>query len=113
MRFRLTLVLAGLGALLPGASARAGCAFAPGQAATVAGEVAEAWHDRAGRAFYKVEPDTLPCDGEVSYLLDPRGTLLCRVGQHLEARGTYEPVTFDFTGSGYLVRIEALTCGKA
>jgi len=91
-------------------AAEAGCNLRPGEAAQVVGDVDEAWIDRTGRALYRVETDELTCDAEVTYLFDPRGTLQCRVGQHMSARGTYQPVAYDFTGSGYWVRIESVQC---
>ena len=91
--------------------AEAGCDLRPGAAALVAGDVDEAWIDkRTGRALYKVETDELSCDAEVAYLFDPSGRLVCEVGQHMTARGTYQPVAYDFTGSGYWVRISSLDC---
>jgi hypothetical protein len=92
------------------AVAQAQCNLKPGQAAEIVGDVDEAWVNRAGTALYKVETDELTCDAEVAYLFDPRGILLCRVGQHMKANGTYQPVTFDFTGSGYWVRVESVEC---
>jgi len=110
MRLIATAAVTAVLALTASPPAHAGCNLKPGHAAEVAGDVAEAWLARTGVALYKVETDELTCDAEVAYLFDPRGTVLCAVGRHIDVRGTYEPEEFDFTGSGYWVRIESVQC---
>jgi hypothetical protein len=100
-------------ALLPVKPALAGCERQGDQGVEASGEVDDAWLDRAGRAMYLLDSGDLACatEGFQTYVRDPAGKLKCRAGQHMTVVGRLEPVWFDFTGSGYFIRAESLTCG--
>jgi hypothetical protein len=50
-------------------------------------------------------------EGYQSYVRDIGGKLHCRIGQHMTVVGRLEPVWFDFTGSGFFISAETVTCG--
>lgn len=93
-------------------TASAGCTRQPDQHVEASGGVDDAWLDRAGRAMYLLDSGDLACatEGFETYVRDPAGTLRCRVGQHMTVVGRFEPVWFDFTGSGYFIRADSVTC---
>lgn len=99
-------------ALLMPKSAWAGCARHDEQRVEASGTVDDAWLDRAGRAMYLLDSGDLACatEGYETYVRDPAGTLRCRAGQHMTVVGRFEPVWFDYTGSGYFIRAESVTC---
>ncbi len=99
--------------LLTARPALAGCARHEDQTVEASGEVDDAWLDRAGRAMYLLDSGDLACatEGYETYVRDPAGKLRCRAGQHMTVAGRFEPVWFDFTGSGYFIRAESVTCG--
>ncbi|MGE5202079.1 MAG: hypothetical protein ACM3O6_08430 [Acidobacteriota bacterium] len=88
----------------------AGCEIKIGQPVRAAGEIVDAWLDRHGNAIYMLDPDPPTCDREITFIRGPSPALQCHGGQHALVVGRYEPVTFDFTGSGYLIRAESLSC---
>ena len=90
----------------------AGCLRHADQGVEVSGEVDDAWLDRSGRAMYLLDSGDLACatEGFETYVRDPAGKLRCRAGQRMTVVGRLEPVWFDFTGSGYFIRAESLTC---
>jgi hypothetical protein len=92
--------------------ASAECARDRDQGVRVSGEVDDAWLDRAGRAMYLLDSGDIACatEGFQTYVRDPAGTLKCRAGQHMTVVGRLEPVWFDYTGSGYFIRAESVTC---
>lgn len=98
--------------LLTGGHAVAGCQRQESQSVSASGEVNDAWLDRAGRAMYLLDSGDLACatEGFQTYVRDPAGKLKCRAGQHMTVVGRLEPVWFDFTGSGYFIRAESVTC---
>jgi len=102
------LALAAL--LSAGRPASAGCEIAPGQAVKAKGWIEDAWLDRKGNPIYVLDADPPSCDREITFIRGPGVTLQCRTGQRAVVVGRYEPVTFDFTGSGYLIRAESLNC---
>lgn len=97
---------------LTGGHAWAGCARHGDQGVSATGEVDDAWLDRVGRAMYLLDSGDLACatEGFQTYVRDPTDKLRCRAGQHMTVVGTLEPVWFDFTGSGYFIRAESVTC---
>ena len=92
--------------------ALAGCQRHGDQRVEASGEVDDAWLDRAGRPMYQLDSGDLACatEGYLTYVRDPGGILKCRAGQHMTVVGRLEPVWFDFTGSGYFIRAERVTC---
>lgn len=96
--------------LSTGRPASAGCEIAPGQAVKAKGWIEDAWLDRKGNPIYVLDGDPPSCDREITFIRGPGSALLCRKGQRAEIVGRYEPVTFDFTGSGYLIRADRLSC---
>ena len=98
--------------LLTGGPALAGCERRSDQGVQASGEVDDAWLDRAGRAMYLLDSGDLACatEGFQTYVRDPTGKLTCRAGQHMTVVGRFEPVWFDYTGSGYFIRAESVTC---
>ncbi len=100
--------------LLGTAPALAHCDRQGDQAVGASGEVNDAWLDRRGVAMYLLDSGDLACatEGYQTYVRDrdPLGKLRCRAGQHMTVVGRFEPVWFDFTGSGYFIRAESLTC---
>jgi hypothetical protein len=101
-----------LAVLLGAAPALAHCDRQGDQAVRASGEVTDAWVDRRGVALYLLDSGDLACatEGYQTYVLDPIGNLRCRAGQQMTVVGRFEPVWFDFTGSGYFIRAESLTC---
>jgi len=106
------LVLVGIGAGTASGPAFAHCERADDQRVRATGEVNDAWLDRVGRAMYLLDSGDTACatEGYQIYVRDPAGGLRCRAGQHMTVVGRFEPVWFDFTGSGYFIRAESLTC---
>ena len=98
--------------LLGAAPALAECERRADATVRATGEVDDAWLDRAGSAMYLLDSGDLACatEGYQTYVRDPLGKLRCRAGQHMTVVGRFEPVWFDFTGSGYFIRAESLTC---
>ena len=98
--------------LLASKPALAGCARHGDRGVEASGAVDDAWLDRAGRAMYLLDSGDLACatEGYETYVRDPRGKLQCRAGQHMTVVGRLEPVWFDYTGSGYFIRAESVTC---
>ena len=98
--------------LLGAAPARAACERRADATVQASGEVNDAWLDRAGRAMYLLDSSDPACatEGYQTYVRDPLGKLRCRTGQHMTVVGRFEPVWFDFTGSGYFIRAESLIC---
>lgn len=98
--------------LLGAAPALAECERRGDQAVQASGEVDDAWVDRAGRAMYLLDSGDPACatEGFETYVRDPVGKLRCRAGQHMTVVGRFEPVWFDFTGSGYFIRAESVSC---
>ena len=98
--------------VLTNAPARAGCERQGDQRVEASGAVDDAWLDRAGRAMYLLDSGDLACatEGYETYVRDPHGNLQCRAGQHMTVVGRLEPVWFDYTGSGYFIRAERVTC---
>jgi len=92
--------------------AMAGCEHRPDQGIEASGAVDDAWIDRAGRAMYLLDSGDLACatEGFETYVRDPAGRLRCRAGQHMTVVGRLEPVWFDYTGSGYFIRAESVSC---
>ncbi len=92
--------------------ALAGCVRHGDQGVEATGAVDDAWLDRAGRAMYLLDSGDLDCatEGYETYVRDPAGKLRCRAGQHMTVVGHFEPVWFDFTGSGYFIRAETIIC---
>ena len=82
------------------------------QGVRASGAVDDAWLDRAGRAMYLLDSGDIACatEGYQTYVQDPAGKLKCRAGQHMTVVGRLEPVWFDYTGSGYFIRAESVTC---
>ena len=109
--FRIALASVAI-ALVTGEPASAACARHGDQLVEASGEVNDAWLDRAGRAIYLLDSGDLACatEGYQTYVRDPGGTLKCHAGQHMTVVGRLEPVWFDFTGSGYFIRAERVTC---
>jgi hypothetical protein len=103
---------AAVAALLGVAPASAECERRGEQAVWASGEVDDAWVDRAGSVMYLLDSGDLTCatEGYQTYVRDPAGKLRCRAGQHMTVVGRFEPVWFDFTGSGYFIRVESLSC---
>ena len=106
------LVLVGIGAGTASGPALAECQRGRDQTVQATGVVDDAWLDRAGRAMYLLDSGDPACatEGYQTYVRDPLGTLRCRTGQRMTVLGRFEPVWFDFTGSGYFIRAESLTC---
>jgi hypothetical protein len=107
------VALVGTVMVLLGASpALAGCEKRADQTVLASGEVDDAWLDRAGAAMYLLDSGDLTCatEGYQTYVRDPAGKLHCRAGQHMTVTGRFEPVWFDFTGSGYFILAESMTC---
>ncbi|HVM79251.1 MAG TPA: hypothetical protein VMU06_09545 [Stellaceae bacterium] len=104
----LALVLLATAAMRQPAVAR--CTIVPGEPVTATGWIMDAWFDRHGNAIYVLDADPPSCDGEITFVRGPGAVLQCRSGQEAQVVGRYEPVTFDFTGSGYLIRAESLSC---
>jgi hypothetical protein len=98
--------------LLGAAPARAACERRADATVQASGEVNDAWLDRAGRAMYLLDSGDPVCatEGYQTYVRDPLGKLRYRTGQHMTVVGRFEPVWFDFTGSGYFIRAESLIC---
>jgi len=114
MRAFCSIVLAGAAlALLPPKPALAGCERQGDQRVEAIGVVDDAWLDRAGRAIYLLDSGDAACatEGYETYVRDPEGKLQCRAGQRMTVVGRFEPVWFDFTGSGYFIEAERVTCG--
>ena len=113
MRIESAIALAGaIVASLATAPAWAGCERHADQRVKASGTVDDAWLDRAGRGMYLLDSGDLGCatEGYQTYVRDPGGTLRCRAGQHMTVVGRFELVWFDFTGSGYFIRAESITC---
>ena len=113
VRLRLRVVLAAAPLLLLASGpALAGCERLGDRAIEASGAVDDAWLDRAGRAFYLLDSGDLACatEGYETYVRDPAGKLKCRRGQHMTVVGRLEPVWFDFTGSGYFIHAESVSC---
>ncbi|HTS90656.1 MAG TPA: hypothetical protein VMG55_01540 [Stellaceae bacterium] len=87
------------------------CEIKSGDAVRAKGEILSAWLNRRGEPFYMLDMDPQSCDGEITFIRGPGSQLQCQTGQEAVVVGHYEPVTFDFTGSGYLIRAESLSCG--
>ena len=107
------IAFAGSMAIFLGAApALAHCDRQGDHAVRASGEVNDAWLDRRGIATYLLDSGDPACatEGYQTYVRDPLGKLRCRVGQHMTVVGRFEPVWFDFTGSGYFIRAESLTC---
>jgi len=104
----LSLVLATAAAIEPAAA----CDRRDGAPVRLTGAVDGAWLDRAGNAVYLLDAGDPSCttDGYESYIEDRGGRLACAVGQRLTVEGHFEPVTYDYTGSGYFIRAEHVTC---
>jgi hypothetical protein len=114
VRAFVTLAAAGVLAALVGISpARAGCERSGDRSVRATGAVDDAWIDRAGNAMYLLDSGDPACatEGYESYVRDPSGKLNCRPGQRMTVVGRFEPVWFDFTGSGYFIRAESVSCG--
>jgi hypothetical protein len=113
MAFR-TILLAGaaVAILLTARPVFAECTRQGDQGVWASGQVDDAWLDRAGRAMYLLDSGDLTCatEGFQTYVRDATGTLKCRAGQHMTVVGRFEPVWFDYTGSGYFIRAESVTC---
>ena len=109
---KFALVCMAAAAMLAAPPAFAGCQRHGEQGVSASGEVDDAWLDRAGRAMYLLDSGDLACatEGFQTYVRDPAGKLKCRAGQHMAVVGRLEPVWFDFTGSGYFIRAESVTC---
>ncbi len=105
----LSFLLATVVATAPAAAA---CDRRDGQPVQLTGIVDGAWLDRAGNAVYLLDVGDPTCitDGYESYIEDPGGRLACGVGQRLTVEGRFAPVTYDFTGSGYFIRAQRITC---
>jgi len=88
----------------------AACEIKSGDAVRTKGEIVGAWLDRRGEPIYMLDADPGSCDGEITFVRGTSSQLQCRTGQEAVVVGRYEPVTFDFTGSGYLIRAESLSC---
>ena len=113
MRKQLTLlILVGISAGVGTCPAFADCERGRDQKVQATGEVDDAWLDRAGRAMYLLDSGDPVCatEGYQTYVRDPLGKLRCRAGQHMTVVGRFEPVWFDFTGSGYFISAESLSC---
>ena len=82
------------------------------QGVEASGGVDDAWLDRAGRAMYLLDSGDLACatEGYQTDVRDPVGKLRCRVGQQMTVVGRFEPVWFDFTGTGYFIQAESIAC---
>jgi hypothetical protein len=102
-----------LAALLAGSPARADCVRGADQSVRATGAVDDAWLDRRGNAMYLLDSGDPACatEGYESYVRDVSGKLQCRAGQQMTVVGRLEPVWFDFTGSGYFISAETVTCG--
>ena len=96
--------------LWPSRAAEARCEIAPGQVVEARGWIVDAWLDRRGNPIYVLDADPPSCDGEITFVRGPSAALECRGGQQAIVSGRYEPVTFDFTGSGYFIRADRLSC---
>jgi hypothetical protein len=92
--------------------ARAACERHGDQRVEASGAVEDAWLDRAGRAMYLLDSGDIGCatEGYQTYVRDPAGKLRCRAGQHMTVVGRLEPVWFDYTGSGYFIHAESVSC---
>ncbi len=92
--------------------ASAACDRRDHQPVQLTGAVDSAWLDRAGNAVYILDAGDPTCttDGYEAYVEDPGGKLACAVGQRLSVEGRFEPVTYDYTGSGYFIRAERVSC---
>jgi hypothetical protein len=90
----------------------AACERRGDQGVKATGSVDDAWLDRAGRAMYLLDSGDLGCatEGFQTYVRDPAGKLRCRVGQQMTVVGRLEPVWFDYTGSGYFIHAESVSC---
>jgi hypothetical protein len=113
MRGQFTLlVMVGIGLGTTICPAVAECERGRDQAVRATGRVDDAWIDRAGRAMYLLDSGDPDCatEGYQTYVRDPLGKLRCRAGQSMTVAGRFEPVWFDFTGSGYLIRADRLSC---
>lgn len=108
MKVLLALLLATAAAIEPAVA----CDRHDGAPVQLTGAVDGAWLDRAGNAVYLLDAGDPSCttDGYESYIEDPGGRLACAVGQHLTVEGRFEPVTYDYTGSGYFIRAAHVTC---
>ena len=106
------LVLVGIGMGAANCPAFADCERGRDQTVQATGEVDDAWLDRAGRAMYLLDSGDRACttEGFQTYVRDPLGKLRCRMGQRMTVVGRLEPVWFDFTGSGYFIRADRITC---
>jgi hypothetical protein len=113
MRAMLWIMIAGVAAVLLGSTpAWAGCERGGERAVRATGAVDDAWLDLAGSAMYLLDSGDLSCatEGFQTYVRDPAGNLRCHAGQQMTVVGRFEPVWFDFSGSGYFIRAESLTC---
>jgi len=101
-----------LTAVAAASPAVAACDRREHQPVQLSGPVDGAWLDRAGNAVYIVDAGDPSCttDGYEAYVEDPAGRLACAVGQRLTVAGRFEPVTYDYTGSGYFIRAERISC---
>ena len=104
----LSVLLAALAAAAPAAA----CDRRAHQPVALTGLVDGAWLDRAGNAVYIVDAGDPSCttDGYEAYVEDPAGRLACAAGQRLTVEGRFEPVTYDYTGSGYFIRADRVSC---
>jgi len=104
----LSAVLTAMAAAAPAAA----CDRRDHQPVELTGPVDGAWLDRAGHAVYIVDAGDPSCttDGYEAYVEDPAGRLACAVGQRLTVEGRFEPVTYDYTGSGYFIRADRVSC---
>lgn len=94
------------------APASAACDRRDHEPVELTGPVDGAWRDRAGNAVYILDAGDPSCttDGYEAYVEDPSGRLACAVGRRLTVEGHFEPVTYDYTGSGYFIRAERVIC---
>ena len=106
------LVLVGIGMGTMSCPAFAECERGHDQTVRATGEVDDAWLDRAGRAMYLLDSGDPACatEGYQTYVRDPVGKLRCRIGQRMTVVGRFEPVWFDFTGSGYFIQADSVSC---
>ncbi len=98
--------------LLTARPALAECRRHGDQRVEASGAVDDAWVDRAGRAMYLLDSGDPACatEGFETYVRDPAGKLSCQPGRHMTIAGRFEPVWFDFTGSGYFISADSVTC---
>jgi len=92
--------------------ASAHCTRYGDQRVEASGRIDDAWLDRAGRAMYLLDTGDLACtsEGYQTYIRDPLGKLRCHAGQQMTVVGRFEPVWFDFRGSGYFIHAESIAC---